>query len=100
MPLSDHERRRRGFFVAKKSGLFQMGVNLHGARVEFVILWNSHQAVRADDIVIDLKQGWCLIDGLINGKSERGMLPHAVCSISNHILSECWGWVHLNMYWN
>lgn len=91
MPLSDHERRWRGFLLLRKSGLFQMGVNLHGARVEFVILWNSHQAARADDIVIVLKQGWRLIDGLINGKFERGMLSHAVCSISNHVLSECWG---------
>lgn len=57
MPLSDHERRWRGFLLLRKSGLFQMGVSLHGDRVEFVILWNSHQAVRADDTVIVLKQG-------------------------------------------
>lgn len=79
----------RGFLLLRKSGLFQMGVSLYGARVEFVILWNSHQTVRADDIVIDLKQGWRLIDGLMNGKSEWGMLSHVVCSIFNHILSEC-----------
>ncbi len=50
--------------------MFQLGVNLDGAKVVFVILWNFHQAVRVAAIVTVLNQGWCLIGWLRNGRSK------------------------------
>ncbi len=59
-PFSAHVRKLSGFLLAVKSGLFQIGVYLDGARGEFVIWWNFHQAVRAAAIVGILKQ-WCFL---------------------------------------
>lgn len=84
-----------GFLLLRKSGLFQIGVRLDGERIEFVILWNFHQADRAEDIVVTLKHGWRLIDWLINGISEIRMSLQKVCSMSNQVLSEGLGCVHL-----
>lgn len=56
------------FFVT--SGLFQMGVKFEDANMESVILWNFHQAVRAEAIVIASKHGWCLIAKLRDGVSK------------------------------
>ncbi len=60
IPFSAHVRKLIGFLLAVKSGLYQIGVYLDGARGEFVIWWNFHQAVRAAAIVGILKQ-WCFL---------------------------------------
>ena len=50
------------FFVAYIVRVIPDGVRFDGASVDCVILWNFHQAVRAEAIVIALKHGWCFMD--------------------------------------
>lgn len=57
----------RCFLLIRKS-LFQMGVNIDGANVVFVIVWAFHQAVRVAAVVNSLKQGCCLMDWLRIGR--------------------------------
>lgn len=98
IPFSAHVWKCGDFLFISRSGLFHMGVNLDGVRVELVILWNFHQAVRVEDIVKSLKQGYFLMDLLRKGRSEIEMVSHIVCSISSQVVSDCWGWVHLSIY--
>lgn len=43
--------------VVVKGGIVWDGVKLDGAKAEFVILWNFHQAVRAEATVFAFKCG-------------------------------------------
>lgn len=43
--------------VVVKAGIVWDGVKSDGAKAEFVVLWNFHQAVRAEATVIAFKRG-------------------------------------------
>lgn len=100
MPFSFHLVPVRGDLFAVKSGLFHMSVWVVGENVVFFILFTLHQAVRVVAIAVFLKQWWCLIASLINGRSLIDMSWHTVCSISSH--GWWWGvvWIHLVRYCN
>lgn len=86
MPFSAHVWKYIDFLFISKSGLFHMGVKLEGDSKELVIWWNFHQAVRAEDIVKNLKHGWHLMDLLMKGRSRIEMLLQTVCSMSSHVV--------------
>ena len=72
-PLSFHVEKSRALLLIRKSGLFQMGVNLQGVIEDLVIFRNSHQAVRELLIQVLLKQLCFLIVGPMKGRLQIGI---------------------------
>ena len=100
MPFSFQGVKFSGFLFIVKSGLFQIGECEDGVTVEFLMWWVFHQAVRAEAMVIFWKQVLCLIELLMNGRSERFILSHSACSVSIQWEFESEGMSHCFKYFN
>lgn len=83
------------FFIFQHVRIFQMSMNLWSE--DIFNLRHSHKAVRKVSILMFLKQLYCLIMGMINGRSETWISSQNVLSICSDTWSH-WLCVSISGY--